>query len=134
MMAFGLWQYHVQRRKGLALGAEKKADHREERDRLFQYRQARRRQQIGLLTGIAGLAVFVGIGTLPHKEWITWSLLAWLLVLGCLCWTVLIALIDIMSIRLYYSRESRLDAEEAGRLQQEFQERLKTDLGKRSEG
>ena len=129
MIMFGLWQYVAQRWKMLELDkASADADTREgpTREERFQYRQARRRQQIGVLTGIAGTAIFA-ILLMPPRPVL--FVIAVLIVVGCLCWTMLIALIDIMSIRLYYGREQRLNAEETNRLQRELQKHLQEGKG-----
>ena len=84
-----------------------------ERDRVFLQRQYRRRIQISVLIGICGLCMFAGIH-FSHETQKGLFALSWGLAILFIFWTILLALVDAMSIRMHFRRiHSRNIAEEA---------------------
>jgi len=95
-------------------------------DRVFKLRQHRRRIQISALIGICGLCMFAGIH-FSHETQTGLFVLSWGLAILFIFWTILLALVDAMSIRMHFRRiHSRNIAEETKyryQLEQEMKKR-----------
>lgn len=80
-------------------------DATQERSRESNYvrRQLRRRIQIAMLIGVSGVCMFFGVH-LSHTKSPGWFVLTWGLAMVFLIWTMLLAMVDMMSIRLHFRR------------------------------
>ena len=82
-----------------------------EEDTEFSWRQFRRRMQTSAMIGIVGLAIFAGLWVQPTL----WIVFYWLGVILLVGWVGLLAVADIVSTRLHYSRLHRQQlAEQSG--------------------
>ncbi|MCL2304745.1 MAG: hypothetical protein FWC43_05320 [Planctomycetaceae bacterium] len=101
----------------------------EERERVFKRRQHRRRIQISVLIGICGLCMFAGTH-FSHETQPGLFALSWALAILFIFWTILLALVDALSIRMHFGRIHRRNlAEEAKyryQLEQEMKKRKQT--------
>jgi len=81
-------------------------------DRVFQRRQHRRRIQISVLIGICGLCMFAGLH-FSHETQPGLFAISWAFAILFIFWTILLALVDAMSIRMHFKRlQNRNLAEE----------------------
>lgn len=102
-------------------------------ERIFLRRQYRRRLQISVLIGISGLCMFLGL----HVSHITQPmrfLLAWGLAIIFLSWTILLALVDVMSIRLYFKRVRNKNLVEELKIRYELEKKIKENEERSSSG
>lgn len=99
MFVFGVFQCTAYRCADSAPMGE------ESREELFMIRQFRRRRQIGFLIALSGFFIFFGILIPVQKDFLYLHIFVWFLAFGSLFWTMLIALIDIVSIRLFFRKE-----------------------------
>ena len=97
-------------------------------DRVFQRRQHRRRIQISILIGICGLCMFAGVH-FSHETQKGLFAISWALAVLFISWTMILALVDAMSIRMHFRRiHNRNIAEETKyryQLEQEMKKRQK---------
>ncbi|MGL6226800.1 MAG: hypothetical protein ACRC10_09270 [Thermoguttaceae bacterium] len=114
-LVFGTCQirFHLGRYRFLRVAVQQT-----DREGRFQERQARRRLQIGMLTILVSLCVLGGT-YIPFKPYILLFSLSWLFVIFFLFWTILLAVIDMTSIRLHYGQMERKKAFENLRMQLE---------------
>lgn len=83
----------------------------DERD--YRWRQFRRRMQASSLVGVLGLAVYLGY-LIPHDAMPRFFLAFWLMVICCVLWLAMLASIDFLATRHYYSnRRSAIEVERA---------------------
>lgn len=81
-------------------------------DIVFRKRQIRRRIQISILIGICGVCMFFGLH-ISHLERPSWFVLSWALAILTISWTIVLAVVDFVSIQMHFKRwESRKLAEE----------------------
>ncbi|MDO5581617.1 MAG: hypothetical protein Q4G69_10825 [Planctomycetia bacterium] len=78
------------------------------RDQQFLIRQGSRRLQLHILLGLAGISMLFGIW-LPAKAFPACWAAAWFIAILTLCWAVLLACVDFISIKLFYLGEERQD-------------------------
>ena len=108
-IGYAIWQLRVLTKSLRTLQSREQ----EERDRIFLGRQHRRRIQISVLIGICGLCMFAGIHFSSETQKGLFAL-SWALAILFIFWTILLALVDAMSIRMHFGRiHSRNLAEEA---------------------
>lgn len=75
-----------------------------DRAQKFHHRQALRRVQLSTLVGIFAVLMLLGLYIPAHEYPRAWGLV-WIAALGFLLWGGAIALVDVVSIRLFYSGE-----------------------------
>lgn len=117
VFGIGQFRFHLRRYHFLRVAVQQT-----DREGRFQERQSRRRLQIGVLTILISLCVLGGT-YIPYHSYILFFSLSWLLAIFFLFWTMLLAIIDMTSIRLHYEQIARKKA---------FEE-LKTQLQKRQQ-
>ncbi|MBQ2556262.1 MAG: hypothetical protein II561_06885 [Thermoguttaceae bacterium] len=114
-LAFGIWQFRVQRDKS------KRPDvyfrNESERERKFLQRQATRRMQIGALIGLFGVFALVGLYHPLEFYPLVWGLALFAAILA-LGWAGALAFADVVAIRAHYGAE--LDLRRAERLALEY--------------
>lgn len=105
IISIAIWQFQVIRIDVVILKGKKNIT----REQRFQLRQGRRRLQMHGLLGLAGLCMLVGI-YIPHLYYPLYWFLAWLLTIIFTLWTMMLALIDSLSIKLFFhSEQSKTD-------------------------
>ena len=93
-------------------------------DRVFQRRQHRRRIQISVLIGICGLCMFAGI----HFSHVTQPKLfaiSWAFAVLFISWTMLLALVDAMSIRMHFKRIHNRNVAEETKYRYKLEQEMK---------
>lgn len=70
---------------------------------IFRKRQIRRRIQISILIGICGVCMFFGMH-FSHLEHPSWFVLSWALAILTISWTIVLAIVDVISIQLHYKK------------------------------
>ena len=93
------------------------------REAAFLRLQGRRRLQMHFLLGLAGFCMLAGIYIPPQNHLTTWSLF-WLLSIIFICWAMLLALVDYVSIRLFFGVTSQKADIERMRLEFELRRAL----------
>lgn len=81
------------------------------RDKTYLQRQSFRRLQIHILLGVTGILMLCGI-YIPVREYVQAWTIIWLAIIILLCWAMLLALVDYISIRLHFGRsemENRIE-------------------------
>ena len=122
-ISYAIWQYRVISRSICELNSSTDL---EKWDTVFRGRQLRRRLQISVLIGLCGVCMFAGTIFSPVKN-AGFFVLAWGLATLFISWTVLLAIVDIMSINLHYKRiNSKIKADEA-KLRYELQQKCRQD-------
>lgn len=90
----------------------------------FTKRQLRRRIQMALLIGASGVCMFFGLH-LSHVNSPGWFVLSWGLAMLFLFWTMLLAVVDMMSIRMYFKREQSKNLAEELKIRRELEKEIK---------
>lgn len=124
MISFGICQTLRFRNSWLDVA---KHEDVEKRDRLFYERQYRRRMQIGFLIILSGLGIFIGFHLPITDNWKYFFLCTWFLTFLFICWTVLLAILDIISIKMYFARIQRSVNSEAAKLRYEMYHKAKSE-------
>ena len=125
-IGYAIWQYRVISRSILELESSSGL---EKGEGVFRGRQLRRRLQISALIGLCGACMFVGTLLSPAK-YAGFFVLAWGLATLFIFWTILLAMVDIMSINLHFKRiGSKIKADEA-KLRYELEQKCKQDIEK----
>ena len=91
---------------------------------VFLNRQHRRRLFIVILIGLSGLAMLIG-AFVPRQTLPKTFILVWLLAVLFLLWTILFALLDMISISTFFSRSKRQDDAERAKLRYEIEQKIK---------
>lgn len=76
-----------------------------ERERRFLHRQHRRRLQLSVLIGLAGLCILIG-SYIPTTQG-SWFVLVWSCAILFILWTILISAVDLLSIYLHFGQKRR---------------------------
>ena len=125
-IGYAVWQSFVLGRSLRSIDSREP----EKGERVFQRRQHRRRIQISILIGICGACMFAGVH-FSHETHKGYFALSWALATLFISWTMLLALVDAMSIRLHFKRiHNRNIAEESKfryQLEQEMKKQEKRD-------
>lgn len=100
-----------------------------QRDQQFVVQQASRRLQLHLLLGLAGVSMLIGIWLPPKSFPYCWTG-AWFIAILALCWAVLLACVDFISIKLFYMGEERQDRIEQIQKEYELRSILRKELEK----
>jgi len=98
-IGYAVWQSIVLAKSLRVLATQEQ----EKWDRVFKRRQHRRRIQISVLIGICGLCMFAGVH-FSHETQKGFFALSWALAILFIFWTMILALVDAMSIRMHYKR------------------------------
>ncbi|MCL2348511.1 MAG: hypothetical protein FWC50_09665 [Planctomycetaceae bacterium] len=91
---------------------------------VFLNRQHRRRLQIAVLIGLSGLSMLIG-AFVPRQTFPKTFILVWLLAVLFLLWTILFALLDMVSISTFFSRSKRQDEAERAKFRYEIEQKIK---------
>ncbi len=94
------------------------------KEAVFLRRQFRRRIQIAVLSGLGGICMIAGMLFSP-KAYPSYFVFSWVLAAGFLIWTILLALVDFSSIRLYYRQIRNRNIDEENRLRLKLEQELK---------
>lgn len=65
---------------------------------------------------------------IPARQYAAFFVLAWILTVGFLCWTILIAVIDAISINVHHGASRRKDAAEQAKLRYQLEQKVREKL------
>ena len=119
-IGYAVWQSIVLSKSLRALRTQEL----EKRELAFHQRQHRRRIQISVLIGICGLCIFAGIH-FSHETQKVFFLLAWALAVLFISWTVLLALVDALSIRMHFRRHQNRNLAEEMKYRYQLEQAMK---------
>lgn len=108
LISVAIWQFLILRRFLASLQCNKSLS---KRDKVYLQRQTFRRLQIHILLGLAGILMLFGI-YLPALEYPQVWAIVWFAIIILLCWAMLLAMVDYVSIRLHFGRseiENRIE-------------------------
>lgn len=129
LISFAIWQTLRERWKSTELHTVSDIGDRERR---HLERQIRRRIQIGFLVGLSGFGIFLGTFMPSTGSWFSWFLLTWFLTFLFLFWTMLLGVIDAVSIQMYFGSLNRDVASEAAKLRYEMMKKIKEEKERES--
>lgn len=129
LISFAIWQTLRERRKSAEL---KTVSDIGERERRHLERQIRRRIQIRFLVGLSGVGIFLGAFMPSSGAWFSWFLVTWFLTFLFLFWTMLLGMVDAVSIQMYFGSLNRDMASEAAKLRYEMMKKIKEEKDKES--
>jgi len=128
-IGYAVWQSMVLTKSFRALEPQE----HEKREHLFQRRQHRRRIQISVLIGICGLCMFAGVH-FSHETQKGYFVLSWALAMLFISWTILLALVDALSIRMHFKRIQNYNTIEEAKYRYQLEQAMKEQKKKENGG
>jgi hypothetical protein len=129
MITYAIWHSRILWGTSLAVREEGLS----KRWSLFLNRRHRRRLQIAILIGLSGLSMLIG-AFVPRQTLPKTFIFVWLLAVLFLLWTILFALLDMVSISTFFSRSKRQDDAERAKFRYEIEQKIKEERERQKKG